>query len=419
MNLSTKPKVGIIGTVGVPARYGGFETLVHYLIPHLKDRFDMTVYCSGKAYPEGSRPLQWKGAKLHYIPLQANGLQSILYDIWSMVHALKNCDTLLILGVSGCLFLPFIKLFSSKKVIVNIDGLEWRRPKWGRFAKAFLQWSEKIACRFADEIITDNHILKEYVKIRYNIEGNLIEYGADHVNREIVSPEMVQQYPFLNEKYTFKVARIEPENNLHTILAAFSQFENQVLVIVGNWKNSHYGKSLRDRYASFKNIYLLDPIYDQKILNVLRGNAHLYVHGHSAGGTNPSLVEAMRLKLPILSFDVIYNRVTTNNQALYFSTSIELQQLLKQIKELPIRDVAQRMYDYAKKKYTWKNIAQRYGNVIEGFNTLVLPEMPQPTNDAHLMPAELEPSNKGFNEDVMEAMEPYRLHPRKDEKIRA
>ena len=134
------PKLAIIGTVGVPAKYGGFETLVHYLVKNLNKRLDITVYCSEKSYSEEERVPTWNGAKLHYIPLKANGLQSIIYDLWSILHALRYADTLLILGVSGCMFLPIIKMFSKKRIIVTIDGLEWRRPKWNWFAKRFLMF---------------------------------------------------------------------------------------------------------------------------------------------------------------------------------------------------------------------------------------------------------------------------------------
>ena len=121
-------KLAIIGTVGLPAKYGGFETLAQQLVLQLDKQFEITVYCSGKTYTKENRPGEWQGARLRYLPLKANGVQSILYDFLSMLHAIIFCDVLLVLGVSGCLFLPFIKMFSKKRVIVNVDGLEWRRP---------------------------------------------------------------------------------------------------------------------------------------------------------------------------------------------------------------------------------------------------------------------------------------------------
>ncbi len=360
-----KKNLGVIGTVGVPAKYGGFETLVHHLVIHLHQRFDMTVYCSEKAYKPEERAKEWHGAKLEYIPLKANGLQSIFYDLWSMLRALRTCDVLLVLGVSGCVFIPILKLFSKKKFIVNIDGLEWRRPKWNRFAKAFLLFSEKIACLYADEIITDNRILKEYVKIRYNRDSRLIEYGADHVFEVAINEKAKERFPFLNNRYAFKVARIEPENNIHVILEAFARLPRQPFVLVGNWDNSEYGKDLRKRYGKYEHLHLIDPVYESESLNLLRSNAHFYVHGHSAGGTNPSLVEAMHLGLPVLSYDVIYNRVTTNNQAIFFEHLGDLQYLIANIEEQPLAEIAAGLKAVAEKKYTWKKMALLYGDVME------------------------------------------------------
>lgn len=366
-------KLAVIGSVGVPAKYGGFETLVHFLVKNLHKRLDLTVYCSAHSYSEEERTESWNGAKLHYIPLNANGLQSIFYDIWSMIHAVRHSDVLLILGVSGCIFLPFLKIFSKKKVIVNIDGLEWRRPKWNFLAKKFLLFSEQVACRFADEIVTDNRILKEYVKIRYDIEGNLIEYGADHTFKVNIETKDIEEYSFLAKDYAFKVARIEPENNLHLILEGFSQVPNQTLVVVGNWENSSYGKDLRKEYAEFKNIFLLDPIYNPKKLNLLRSNCKFYVHGHSAGGTNPSLVEAMYLNLPIVSFDVIYNRVTTNNKALFFNDLNDLKALIANIDKQPLTAIARDMQEYAMRMYTWETVSEKYGNLSEGIKPTEIP----------------------------------------------
>lgn len=363
-----KPKksIGIIGTVGVPAKYGGFETLVHQLVINLSHQFDMTVYCSSHAYQREERLATWEGAKIKYIPLKANGYQSVLYDLFSMIHALFRSDVLLVLGISGGMFLPILKLFSKKKIIVNIDGLEWRRPKWNWFARRFLLFSEKIACKFADEIITDNRILKEYVKIRYNISSRLIEYGADHTKRKVINDDDIKEYPFLTEKYAFKVSRIEPENNIHLILEAFSKLPEQHLVLVGNWKDNYYGTKLLEQYKGYKNLHLLNPIYATLKLDVLRSNAHFYVHGNSAGGTNPSLVEAMYLKLPVLSFDAIFNRVTTNNQAIFFNDEKELQEIVSNIDKYPLFAVAENLKNIANKKYTWKNISSLYANIISG-----------------------------------------------------
>ena len=355
-------KIAIIGTVGIPAKYGGFETLTEYLTKELGSSYEMTVYCSSKAYKNKLK--SYHNAQLKYINLNANGVQSIPYDIISVFKSLRNSDALLILGVSGCIVLPFVKLISKKKIIINIDGLEWRREKWGKFIKWFLKYSEKLAVNNADEIITDNKAITDYVQSEYGAKSHLIAYGADHVANEVLSEEVILKYSFLKEEYSFKVCRIEPENNIHVILEAFSNLPREKLVIIGNWGNSDYGRKLKETYSSYKNIFLLDPIYNQKILNQLRSNCHIYIHGHSAGGTNPSLVEAMYLKLPIFAFGALYNKETTAYSALYFDNVLELIELLEKtsLKELELNAV--NMKSIAEKKYTWKTISKQYSELF-------------------------------------------------------
>jgi len=355
-------KISIIGTVGIPAKYGGFETLTEYLTKNLHKDYDMTVYCSSKSYEE--KIDTHNGAKLKYINLNANGVQSIPYDIISIFSSLKFADTLLILGVSGCIILPFIRLFSKKRIIVNIDGLEWKREKWGKGAKWFLKFSEKLAVKYADEVVTDNKVIQEYVKSEYDTNSTLIAYGADHVTKEILSDEIKNKYPFLKDNYAFKVCRIEPENNIHMILEAFSEYEELNIVIIGNWSNSEYGKELKSKYSEVKNIYLLDPIYDQQILNQIRSNCYIYMHGHSAGGTNPSLVEAMYLELPIFAYGIQYNRETTKNKALYFNDKDELVTLLNKIDNEKLKSVAADMKTVAEENYTWKKISEQYSKLF-------------------------------------------------------
>ena len=351
-------KIAIIGSVGLPAKYGGFETLTEYLTKHLANRFEITVYCSSRAYK--SRKKIYNNAGLKYISLRANGPQSILYDIVSIISALRNSDVLLILGVSGCIILPIVKLISEKKVIVNIDGLEWKRNKWGKAAKWFLKYSEKLAVKYADSVVSDNKVIEQYVRETYNVNSELIAYGANHTQKEKLTANALKSYPFLNKRYAFKVCRIEPENNVHIILATFAKHPSLNLVIVGNWENSNYSKQLKLQFGKYKNIYLLDAIYDQRILNQIRSNSYLYVHGHSAGGTNPSLVEAMYLRLPVIAYGVNYNKETTQNKAKYFNDQAELSELLLNLREEELTLVAEEMRGIAQNKYSWDSISEQY-----------------------------------------------------------
>jgi glycosyltransferase involved in cell wall biosynthesis len=165
--------------------------------------------------------------------------------------------------------------------------------------------------------------------------------------------------------YATNVCRIEPENNVHEVLEAFSLLPKHTLVIIGNWKNSSYGKVLQEKYSTFRNLILLDPIYDQRTLDVIRGNALLYVHGHSAGGTNPSLVEAMYLGLPVFAFGVSYNLTTTEQKARYFQKSADLKQLVEKTSIYELKEIGSTMKEIADRRYTWEVIASKYELLIE------------------------------------------------------
>ena len=349
-------RIAIIGTQGVPANYGGFETLVENIIgENCSNGIQYTVFCSGKDMP--TKIEEHKGARLKYVPLRANGVQSIPYDILSMVRAICGYDAILILGVSGCVFLPIFRLFCWKSIIVNIDGLEYRRAKWKPWIKRFLKLSEKIAVRFADVIITDNKGIQDYVREEYGKETTLIAYGGNHALIDITKEreeEILKSYNLERNNYSISVCRIEPENNCHITLEAFRNSKEK-LVFIGNWQRNGYSRKLREEYNNCSNIIMLDSIYDLDILHTLRNNTKFYIHGHSAGGTNPSLVEAMFFGRPILAFDVIYNRETTKEKAHYYTSIEELQQLIKQCV-----DNGKELKDIAQEHYTWAKIASEY-----------------------------------------------------------
>jgi hypothetical protein len=172
--------ISIIGTAGIPACYGGFETLAENLVKSKTPGTNYTVFCSAKMYQE--KPEKYLDAKLRYINLSANGISSIAYDLICMLLSLRS-DIMLILGVSGSMFLPFIRLIYRGKIITNIDGIEWRREKWNKLAKFILRVSEKFAVRFSDVVIGDNQGIIEYINETYKREAILIEYGGDHVTR--------------------------------------------------------------------------------------------------------------------------------------------------------------------------------------------------------------------------------------------
>lgn len=350
-------RVAIIGTMGVPAKYGGFETLVENIIgENASGNIEYTVFCSSISYDE--RPERYKGARLCYLPIKANGAQSTLYDVVSMLCCLRGYDTVVILGVSGCLFLPVFRLLFRKRLVVNIDGLEHRRAKWGKFAKKFLWKSEQMAVKYADVVIADNPGIADYVTNVYHRTPTLIAYGGDHAMREVSAErqqEILQRFGLKANGYAFTVCRIEPENNCHVTLQAFAQ-SGMPLLFVGNFDHSAYAQNLRRDFARFPNIKIVDAIYDLEVLYALRANCRWYIHGHSAGGTNPSLVEAMHFGRTVFAFDCVYNRATTYDRAFYWNSTEQLKQLIAD----DTLGCGAAMQELAQTHYTWKKIASQY-----------------------------------------------------------
>ncbi len=356
-----KMKIAIIGTNGIPSKYGGFETLVEYLILNLADRFDITVFCSTKLNRE--RLPTYKGVKLEYIELDANGWQSIFYDMVSIYRSYKRFDKVLILGCSGSLIQPFFKKYRNK-FIMNLGGLDWQRSKWGFLTRKYLKLSEEIGVKYSGHIISDNQGMREYLLNEYGLDSVIVTYGGDQVSKVIPDEPDFIKYPFLRSAYAFTVARIQPDNNIDLLLSAFDESSLMPFVFVGNWNNSEYGKKTKKKYSNCRNLILLDAIYDHREINVLRSNCKIYLHGHSAGGTNPALVEAMHLGLAVVAFDSIFNKYTTNFEALYFSTSVELKSAVSSLSDAELQIVGNNMSYLAKQNYTWKHIAQQYAEVF-------------------------------------------------------
>lgn len=355
-----KLKLAIIGTNGVPNQYGGFETLVEFLAKYLSNRFDITIYCSKT---QKTRDAEYCGCKLKYLPLRANGVQGILYDALSVALTARKFDRVLILGCSSILTIRLYKCY-RRKFILNIGGIDWKRNKWGKVAKWIIHTAEKTCIPICSKIISDNEGIREYIKENYNKESCLIEYGGDQVSNENITKEALMKYPFLSTPYALVVARIQSDNNVEMSIKGCIKAE-QPLVVIGNWDSSDYGRNLRLKYKNEKNLYLLDAIYNQNELNILRGHASLYIHGHSGGGTNPSLVEIMTLGVPTICYDSNYNRYTTEDKTYYFKDENHLSSLIRNLSRDEKQKISMLLKEIADKRYRWEIIANKYAEIIE------------------------------------------------------
>lgn len=356
-------RAAILGTVGVPGNYGGFETLADNLVQYHEETgkaLGLTVYCSSRAFD--TQPATYHDAKLVYVGLDANGVQSVPYDIVGLVDAVrKGHDRVLLLGVSGALILPLLRMFTRARIVTNVDGIEWKREKWQGAAKHYLRFAERVAVRNSHVVIADNQAIADYLKDAYGCDAEVIPYGGDHAVEALPDPAAAAHLP---DGYALGLCRIEPENNIGMILEAFDGLE-MPLVFVGNWDKSNYGRALKAKYADHPTITLHGPVYDPRGLRAIRDRATLYLHGHSAGGTNPALVEMMHFGIPIAAHGCSFNRHTTEGRALYFKSAQELRDVVTALAPDSVEQVGADMVEIARRRYTWAAIGKAYFALLE------------------------------------------------------
>lgn len=361
-----KIRLALIGTNGIPAQYGGGETFFENLTRGLSSRYDITVYCS-KTQPRDKVGDSYLGAKLKYWNLKANGWQSIIYDAKSIIHAAKHSDILYLFGPAGTFVVYLLRMFGfKKKVIMNCGGLnEWEREKFSPLAKWYLKKSFKIV-KGNIVYVVDNELYAKNLDETFGIKDSVvIRYGGDNAIKVEPDDELLVKYPFLNEEYYVSVSRAQVDNNLHIVLDAFSKMPDKKLVLVSNFKVSDYGQELYEKYQGFDNIVLIPGIYDKKEINAVRSNAIAYVHSHSRCGTPPSLCEAMNLALPIISYDVEVNHEVTRENAFFFGSSEELQDVVKNVSKAALNEMAEKSYALAKKELTWDYIWKQNIDLFE------------------------------------------------------
>jgi glycosyltransferase involved in cell wall biosynthesis len=339
-------RIAILGTRGIPNHYGGFENLAEHLAPALV-RAGHEVY----VYNSHNHPFRgkiWKGVHIvHcYDPEKRIGSAGqFIYDLHCILDARKrNFDVILQLGYSSSSV--WGRLFPRKSVIIyHMDGLEWKRTKYSKRTRRFLLYAEKLAIRFSDFYICDSRVIQSYLRGKYAIESEYIAYGAD------LYPDAqeanLKAYGLTKSGYCLLVARIERENNIEAILDGFSANPtDKQCVVVGDTGNQ-FGRYLLDKFGGDKRILFVGAIYDPQKLHDLKFFSHLYFHGHSVGGTNPSLLEAMAGRALIVAHDNLFNREVLGEDAYYFSSSGDVAAI--------IENVSRGMHE---ERMIWNNVAK-------------------------------------------------------------
>jgi hypothetical protein len=373
MTAAKSYRLGIVGTCGLPAAYGGFETLAEALVRYLAtSEYRILVFAQ-----QGYRHISEEAWDQLVIPLRANGASSVFYDIVSLFLASQRCDSIFLLGVSGAISLPILRIiFPNVRYVVHIDGLEWLRPKWGVLARRFLKFSERISIHFGDAFIVDNLGIADYVARsygkRYLKRASLLSYGTTMLDDDMLPPGNCisvvdacngRTVNLVNVDYFLVLGRAEPENNFEMIIQAYSRSKiidrGVKLVIISNAVTTQHGKDLLLRFSAVDGLCFALPEYDSRIVRSIRRHAMAYIHGHSAGGTNPSLVEAIAAARPIFSFDVPYNRYTTAGIASYFCDSSSLQLILDGFFGERLSLLTE-LQDLARANYDWLDVTRDY-----------------------------------------------------------
>lgn len=315
-------RAAFIGSAGIPNRYGGFEAFLEHCAPEFAARtLSTTVTCDRRLYVD--RTPSYQGVQRLFLRTPANGGWSILHDLMAFIRVFASSTHIVVLGVSGGPWFPMFRLLCSiagKRLLVNIDGVEWRRNKFSPLRRLLLRCFDALAQRCAHTVIYDNAALLDFVFAGCRSKAVQIGYSGDHVLR---LPTVVRQ-----ASTGLTVCRIEPENNIDMLIEGVLRSGLKRYTVVGNWDYSDYGRELRGRHAGDPRLQLLGPIYDPEQLAILRESCDVYIHGHSVGGTNPSLVEMLFYDCRLLCFDVPFHRETAGSCAQFFGSAVALTALL-------------------------------------------------------------------------------------------
>jgi glycosyltransferase involved in cell wall biosynthesis len=352
-------KIGILGTRGIPNAYGGFEQFAQHLSLGLMKKGHKVFVYNSTLHPYKEN--QWQGINIIHCKDWEDKIEAagqFIYDLNCINDARKrNYDILLQLGYTSN-SIWFWRWPKNSTNIVNMDGLEWKRTQYSKLTRKFLRKAEALAAKHADSLIADSPAIQQHVLEMYNRRSTYIPYAADVFNDPDISA--LEKFKFLPQEYYLLIARMEPENNIEMIVDGYlDSTQDHFLVVVGSIKNK-FGKHWSKKYGSNKIIFL-DAIYDKNLLNNLRFFSKLYFHGHSVGGTNPSLLEAMACSCNIAAHNNSFNRAILNDSANYFSTAGDITKLLSSsIDPSIIHERKETNLQKIKNVYTWNNVIDSY-----------------------------------------------------------
>lgn len=364
----TRRSVRILGSRGIPATHGGFETFAEHLALYLVQRgWQVTVYCQ----EQGRGPMaedQWRGVGRVRIPVASNGsMASMLFDWHATRHAAQHRDLCLTLGYNTAIFCALLRARGVPNLI-NMDGVEWRRGKWGAVAKSWFWLNDWAGCWLGDHLVADHPEIARHLGTRgVAAKTSVIAYGAPEV---VAAPlEPLQKLGLQPGGFLTVIARPEPENSLLEVVRGFSRRPRGLkLVVLGKYDGQNaYHQAVQA--AASAEVSFVGPIYDRHVVEALRFHSLAYVHGHQVGGTNPSLVEALGAGNPVVAHDNRYNRWVASEAAAYFADESQFDAVLTALLAEPAR--LQTMRAAARERFasafTWNAVLADYESLLERF----------------------------------------------------
>jgi glycosyltransferase involved in cell wall biosynthesis len=354
--------IAMIGTRGVPAAYGGFETAIEEIGRRLVERgHSVTVYCRSQ---DGEKPAEHLGMSLVHLPaLHVKVAETLSHTGLSTLHAMTHRapDAAFVFNAANA---PFVPLLRARGIptAVHVDGLEWKRDKWGGAGKRYYRAAESAAVRWSDALIADAKGIADYYDAEFGVPTELISYGATIIDEP--TSGKIAELGLTPGGFHLVVARFEPENHVREIVEGYSASGATLpLVVVGSAPYSaEYTTAIQAVAARDERVRLLGGVWDQDLLDELYAGALTYVHGHSVGGTNPSLLRAIGAGTAVLAWDVDFNREVTLENGRYFGSAAALAPLLEAAESdiTGTLSIGDRLREHAASTYDWDLVTTGY-----------------------------------------------------------
>ena len=363
-------KIAVVSTRGIPNNYGGFEQFAEYISVGMAQRGHEVVVYSPKFHPY--QESTYKGVRIKHIyspeTWMGSSVGSFFYDFASLRDALKKEDFDIIYEAGYTSIIPAYIWFNVKKrkrpiFTTNMDGLENKRSKFSPMVRRFLDWEEKMAVKYSHYLIADNMGIHDYYKEKYGKESKFLAYGADI--HDDFKAEYLEEFGLKSEEYYILIARLEPENNIVMAIEGYLHSKEngrRPLIVVGK-TNTPHGKELVEKYGNERNVEFVGGIYDFKKLDSVRHFSKAYFHGHSVGGTNPSLLEAMAAGCFIFAHDNIFNRAVLKENAFYYPSADKVTEYLNRIDTIAEGSKIQytaRNIEVIRNEYSWESLIDKH-----------------------------------------------------------